>query len=161
MGISCFQVTVQHELDAVEVLRSAHQERAADAESARGAAYAQTGVATVAKRDGVQAAVAFENLARAFVSVLALIEADTVVVAGYGFADADDYIASLFALDVLSVSTKRVVVFGVSDRATSKLEKLRSRYALDRAVSEQLVTVIGPAEDTLPLVADRVLSSSA
>jgi len=90
---------------------------------------------------------------------LALIEADAVVVAGYGFADADDYIASLFALDVLSVTTKRVVVFSTSNRATSKLESLRSRYSLDLPVSDQLTTVIGPCESTLPVVANRVVRS--
>src|SRR5260370_10566346 len=63
VNVGRFHIAVEHELDAIEVLRSAHQKRAADAKSARRAADAQTGVAAVAKRDRVQAAIAFENLA--------------------------------------------------------------------------------------------------
>src|SRR5260370_42507153 len=69
VNVGRFHIAVEHELDAIEVLRSAHQKRAADAKSARRAADAQIGVAAVAKRDRVQAAVAFENLTSALVSV--------------------------------------------------------------------------------------------
>src|SRR5439155_108197 len=67
--VSSLHIAVKHELDAVEVFGSAHQERAADAESTRGAAHAQTGVAAMAERNRVETTVALENLARAFVSV--------------------------------------------------------------------------------------------
>src|SRR6266436_6729404 len=60
-------VAVKKELNPIDVFRSPHQKRAADAEGSSGAPNAQTGVATMAKRDGMQAAVAPQNLTSALV----------------------------------------------------------------------------------------------
>lgn len=88
---------------------------------------------------------------------LALRQADTIVVAGYSFSDADDYIGNLFATEVLSDSAKRILVFNASDRATRKLEQLRTKYGLPVGGRHQLVTVAGPAEQTLPAVSKELL----
>src|SRR3989442_14702945 len=70
VSIGRFQVAVEHEFDSVQVFGSTHQERAADAESARGAADAETRVAAMAKRHGMQAPIALEDLARPFVGLV-------------------------------------------------------------------------------------------
>jgi hypothetical protein len=67
VSVGGFHVAVEHELDAVEVFGSAHQERAADAERARGAAHAQTGEAAMTERNRVETTVALEDLTRAFI----------------------------------------------------------------------------------------------
>src|SRR5207244_12124583 len=63
MRLCCFQVAIEEKIDPVGVLRSTHQEWAADAEGSSGAPNAQTGVATVAKRDRVQATISLQNVA--------------------------------------------------------------------------------------------------
>ena len=67
VAVRCFQIAVEDELDAVQVFGSAHQERAADAERARGAAHAQTGKAAMTERNRVETAVALDDLTRAFI----------------------------------------------------------------------------------------------
>src|ERR1700694_719579 len=62
MGIGSLYVAVKKELNPVDVFGSPHQKRAADAKGSSGAPNAQTGVAAMAKRDGMQAAVALQNL---------------------------------------------------------------------------------------------------
>ena len=57
------KLAVEEEINPIHILGSAHQKRAAEAKRSRGATNAQTGVATVAKRDGMQSAVALQNLA--------------------------------------------------------------------------------------------------
>src|SRR5438046_3172133 len=56
-------VTVQEEINPIDVFRSAHQERAADAKGSSGAANAQTWIAAVAERHRVQATITLQDLA--------------------------------------------------------------------------------------------------
>src|SRR3954452_5204798 len=67
VGVGSLHVAVEKEINPIDVLRSAHQKRAADAEGSRCAANAQTWVATVAKCDGMQATVALQNVTGMFV----------------------------------------------------------------------------------------------
>src|SRR5438093_899744 len=62
MIIGSFHVAVENEFDPVSVLGSTHQERAADAKGSSGAPNAQTWVATMAKRDRVQATVTLQHV---------------------------------------------------------------------------------------------------
>ena len=67
VGVGRLHVAVKEEIDPIDVLRSAHQKRAANAKGSSGAANAQTWVATVAKRDGMQATVALQDVTGMFV----------------------------------------------------------------------------------------------
>src|SRR5438132_13222025 len=69
MSASRLHVAVQHKFDAIEVLGSAHEEWAADAERSSGTANAETGAPAVSKRDGMQPAVAFQDLSRSLVGL--------------------------------------------------------------------------------------------
>src|SRR6266568_8117744 len=57
VSVGSLHIAIEEEVNPIDVLGAAHEKRAADAKSSSGAANAQTGVAAVAKGDGVQATV--------------------------------------------------------------------------------------------------------
>src|SRR5712692_888843 len=57
-------VALQEEIDAIEILRTAYEEGAADAIFATGPPNAETWVAAVPERDGMQATIPLQHLAR-------------------------------------------------------------------------------------------------